>query len=65
MAEEKVALELIQHHVIADTIAHETVRLVRERVYRQEVLQKLVLVKTKLGGGGGSEKTAQVALNML
>lgn len=65
VAEEKVALELIQHHVIADTIAHETVRLVRERVYRQEVLQKLVLVKTKLGGGGGSEKTAQVALNML
>ena len=65
VAEENVALELIQHHANADTIAHETLRLVRERAYRQEVLQKLAQVKKKLGKGGGSEKTAHVALNML
>lgn len=65
VAEEKVALELIQHSAIADKIAHEIIRLIREQQYRQATLHKLARIKHKLGGGGGSQKAAKVALDML
>lgn len=65
VAQEKVALELIQQDAAANTIAQETCRLLKDATHRSESLEKLTLVKQKLGGGGGSEKAAKVALDML
>ncbi len=65
VAEEKVALELIQHDANATIIAEQILRLVTEPDHREKTSDKLAQVKLKLGGGGGSEKVARVALNML
>lgn len=65
VAEEKVALELIQHDANATITAEEILRLITEPNHREKTLDKLAQVKLKLGGGGGSEKVARVALDML
>jgi len=65
VAQEKVALELIQHDAEAKTIAQETCRFLKDATHRNEVLEKLSQVRQKLGSGGGSEKAAKLALNML
>lgn len=65
VAEEKVALELIQHDANATIIAEQILRLVTEPDHREKTSDKLAQVKLKLGGGSGSEKVARVALNML
>ena len=65
VAEKLIAVELIQHEATSEAMAREIIRLIQEQDYREEKLQQLKLVKAKLGDGGGSEKAACVALEML
>ncbi len=65
VAEERVALELIQKTVTPEAIANEICRLLNDDDYRQSLLTKLATVRSKLGGGDASRKVAQLALDLL
>ena len=65
VAEERVAIELIQDDMTNTTIAHEIIQLIENPDHHQSVVNRLNQVNLKLGGGGGSERVAQVALEML
>ncbi|OGO93469.1 MAG: lipid-A-disaccharide synthase [Coxiella sp. RIFCSPHIGHO2_12_FULL_44_14] len=65
VAEESVALELLQKAAQAETITKEIIRLIKEDNYRQNTLIKLARIKDKLGGSGASHKVAQLALQIL
>ena len=65
VAEQQVAPELIQHQATPEAISNEICRLFEETDYRHSTVQKLKTVKEKLGGGGASDKTAELALAML
>ena len=65
VAEEQVALELIQDDVVDTTIANEIVHLLQDSQAHQSATERLEQVRIKLGSGGGSEKAANVAVEML
>lgn len=65
IAEERITSEFIQHQATPQAIANEICRLLEDRSYRQSCLDKLKLLRTKLGDGGASLKAAQLALKII
>lgn len=57
--------ELIQHDVTVNNLAEEVDRILKDKVYREQMLKELTVVKEKLGQGGGSKNMADLAMQML
>jgi lipid-A-disaccharide synthase len=65
VAGEKVVPELIQNEVTPEGLAHETLRILEDDRVRGNMIKKLREIKESLGGGGASERTAKIALEMM
>ncbi len=65
IGEEEVVPELIQDDVTADRLAREALNILENSGVRENMIKKLNLVKEKLGKGGASDRTAQIALEMM
>jgi lipid-A-disaccharide synthase len=65
VAEEEAVPELIQNDVAPERIAAEAVRLLEEGPARKQVIEKLRSVRKRLGKGGASQRTAEIALEMI
>lgn len=57
--------ELIQHEATGENLAKEIERILTDKSYADDMRANLLLVKQKLGQGGGSKNMAQLALEML
>ncbi len=57
--------ELIQKDVTVDNLAAEVHLILDDKIYRNNMLDELALVKEKLGSGGGSKNMADLAMQML
>jgi lipid-A-disaccharide synthase len=64
VAEEKIAPELIQHDLTPENLVRETVDILENSDRRENMIKKLREVRGTLGQGA-SEKTAQIALEMM
>jgi len=62
---EEVVPELIQGEATADRIAGEALTILGNTEIKENMIKKLNLIKEKLGKGGASEKTAEIALEMI
>ncbi len=62
---EKVVPELVQYDVTADNLAHEALTILNNTEVREKMIKRLNIVKEKLGKGGASNRTAQIALEMI
>jgi len=60
-----IVKELIQHDVTVDKLATEVKQILDDKVYRQDMLDELAIVKERLGQGGGSKNMADLAVKML
>ena len=65
VAGEDVVPEIIQHEVTAERLAHEVETILEDREFRLKMKEKLRRVKESLGRGGASERTAEIALEMM
>ncbi|ADH85515.1 lipid-A-disaccharide synthase [Desulfurivibrio alkaliphilus] len=65
VAKREVIPELIQHQAEPATISREIVELLTNQSRRRAMLQDLAEVRQKLGGGGASQKAAELALSLL
>jgi lipid-A-disaccharide synthase len=65
VAGEQVIPELIQDHVTPDRLAREAIEILEGGQKRENMIEKLGMVKQRLGRGGASERTAKIALEML
>ena len=65
VADERVIPELIQNDVTPDRLAHEALEILEGGQKRENMIDKLALVKERLGRGGASERTARIAMEML
>lgn len=65
VAEERITPEFIQHQATPQAISNEICLLLKDLTYRRSYLNKLKLLRAKLGGGGASLKTARLALKIL
>ncbi len=65
VADRQIAVELIQQSATAAAIAAEAQRLLQDTEYAARQRQALHDVREKLGAGGGAEKVARLALEML
>lgn len=57
--------ELIQHEASAENLAAEISKMLKDKIYAEQIRQNLLQVKQQLGQGGGSKTTALLALKML
>lgn len=65
VAGERVVQEFIQHDATAEAISNEVEHLLTDRSYADQVRQKLLAVRDKLGPGGASERVAEMARELL
>jgi lipid-A-disaccharide synthase len=65
VAGERVIPELLQNDVTPDRLAHEALEILEGGQKRENMIEKLGMVKERLGRGGASEKTARIAMEML
>ncbi len=65
ISERKIVEEFIQHRVTPDAIANEIEKILSDAKYAAEMSRNLGQVKARLGEGGGLERLAQVALEMI
>ncbi len=65
VAGRRIVQEFIQHEAKPERIAPEIERVLTDRNYADSMRQALRTVKEKLGTGGGSERMAELALEML
>ncbi len=65
VAEEQVIPELIQHDLTPDRLAHEALKILEGGQKRENMIEKLGMVRERLGRGGASERTAQLAIEMM
>ena len=65
VAGEKVIPELIQDDLTPDRLAHEALEILEGGQKRENMIEKLEMVKERLGRGGASERTAKIAIEML
>jgi len=65
VAGEKVVPELIQQEVTPERIASEALTILENADIREQMKKNLGLVKERLGGRGASDKTAEIALEMM
>ncbi len=65
VAGERVIPELLQNDVTPDRLAREALEILEGGQKRENMIEKLGMVKERLGRGGASEKTARIAMEML
>jgi lipid-A-disaccharide synthase len=65
VAEAYVVPELIQDAVTPERLAQEILKILKEPEVRREMKRELAKVKGRLGERGASERTAQIALEMM
>lgn len=65
VAGERVVPELIQDEVTPERLAAEASTILDRREVREEMVQKLEEVRNRLGKRGASERTAQIAIQMI
>jgi lipid-A-disaccharide synthase len=65
VAGERVIPELIQYDVTPDRLAHEALEILEGGQKRENMIEKLGMVRERLGRGGASERTARIAMEML
>jgi lipid-A-disaccharide synthase len=65
VAGERVVPELIQDEVTPERLAAEASTILDRREVREEMVQKLENVRNRLGKRGASERTAQIAIQMI
>ncbi len=65
IAGKSVIKELIQHDVSEENLAEEIAKILDDKDYKKQMLAELVVVKKKLGQGGGSKNMADLAMEML
>lgn len=65
VAGEKVVPELHQHEVLPDRLANEVLNILEDDQVRENMIKNLMGVKESLGGGGASQRTAELALGMM
>ncbi len=65
VAQEQVAKEFLQYRAKPSAIANETIKILTDHHYRQNILNKLDSIPSKLGDGHCANKTAALALRML
>jgi lipid-A-disaccharide synthase len=65
VAGEEVVPEIIQKEVTPDRLVREVETILEDRDVRLAMKEKLKSVKEVLGKGGASERTAEIALDMM
>ncbi|MBS0350614.1 MAG: lipid-A-disaccharide synthase [Proteobacteria bacterium] len=65
VAQKTIAREFIQHQVTPETIATETLRLLNDANYRQNMLNQLAELKQNFGDRNTSSQVAKIAINLL
>jgi lipid-A-disaccharide synthase len=65
VAGEEIVPELIQSEVTPHRLAQEADAILGDGRKKENMIKKLERVKTKLGQGGASEKTARIAIEMM
>ena len=65
VAGEEVVPELIQGEVTPGRLAHETLNILEDMDIKREMKEKLENIKKKLGMGGASKRTAEIAMEMM
>jgi len=65
VAGKRIVEELVQHRATPGTICQEIRKILSDAAYASEISANLLKVREKLGEGGGMERLAQVALQML
>lgn len=65
VAGEEVAPELIQGEVTAQRLAREALSILKNEQRKKDMIDRLELLRHKLGSGGASERTARIALEMM
>jgi len=65
VAGKRIVEELVQHRATPGTICQEIRKILSDAAYASEISTNLLKVREKLGEGGGMERLAQVALQML
>jgi lipid-A-disaccharide synthase len=65
VAGEQVIPELIQDDLTPDRLAHEALKILEGGQKKENMIEKLGMVKERLGRGGASERTAKIALEMM
>ncbi len=65
VAEERVALELLQEKVKTNIISEEIIRIINDSDYRNGIKQKLSTLKNKLQSENASKKAAEAAATLL
>ncbi|MBU1905154.1 MAG: lipid-A-disaccharide synthase [Proteobacteria bacterium] len=65
VAGERVVPELIQDEVTAERLAEEAFRLLEDARVRENMIIKLSGIRNRLGRGGASERTAEMAIEMM
>jgi lipid-A-disaccharide synthase len=65
VAGEKVVPELIQDEITPDRLAQEACAILEGGQKRENMIEKLKLVRKRMGGAGASERTARIAMEMM
>jgi lipid-A-disaccharide synthase len=65
VAGERAVRELLQHEAEPVHIADEIEHILTDPIYEAAIRSKLVMVREKLGSGGGSKRVARLALEMV
>ena len=65
IAGQRVVRELIQDDCTPEAVAAETIRLLTDRAYRQQMVNELAEVRRRLGGAGASERAAEAVLDVV
>ncbi len=65
IAGKRIVRELIQDECTAEAVAAETIRILNEPGYRQQMVRELDDVRRQLGGPGASERAAEAVLDVV
>ncbi len=65
IAGQRIVRELIQDDCTPEAIAAETIRILIDRAYRQQMVDALAEVRRRLGGAGASERAAEAVLDVV
>jgi lipid-A-disaccharide synthase len=65
VAEEKIAVELLQYQVTPEAISQEIIALLNNQTYRNQVMQKLGRLKNKLIANNAAHKAAEAAIELI
>lgn len=65
VAGKEVVKELLQDDATPENISNEIVLMLNDETYRQRIISDLKAIRSKLGTSGGSQKVAELAIEML